>query len=195
LVFLLPVIAFADREVTVPQGKKIRDGVWRVDTLFGPSKDPTRIWLGTGFAGSYDLEFTGIQDRERPWRVSLDASYNYSPPIIDVAPGISVGVQDAMNATPEGRALYVATTFRFGNVGELNQDVPTELTLGFWSRKEGVAFFGASLPITDKVVLVAEHNSHRLAGAVELRPFAGLRLKSVFESDGTLLSVSLSRRF
>lgn len=179
----------------MPQGKKIRDGVWRIESLFGPSKDPTRVWLGTGFASSYDLELTGYQDRGRPWRGSLDASYNYSPPIVDIAPGISVGVQDAMNVTPEGRALYLATTFRFGNVGELNQDVPTELTIGFWSRKEGVAFFGASLPVSDKVVLVAEHNSLRLAGALELRPFSGLRLKSVFESGGTLFSVSLSRRF
>jgi hypothetical protein len=191
----VPAAALADREVTIPQGKKIRDGVWRAEALFGGPEEPVRAWLGTGFAESFELEWSGRKERGSRQQSSLDVSYNYAPPIIDLSPGLSLGIQDSFNVTPEGRALYVATTFRFGNLGELNQDVPTELTLGVWSRSSGLVFVGASLPFSEQVVMAAEHDSRRLAGVLEIRPLAGVRLKCVFETEGTLFGISLSRRF
>lgn len=195
VVFAAAVTAMADRDITVPKGKKIRDGFVRAEMFFTPGSREAQAWLGTGFLQSIDLELTGNRQRGGEWRGSMDFSYNYAPPIIDVSPGVSVGVQDALNVTEEGRAVYLAMTYRYGNEGDLNQDVPTELTLGLWSRKSGLFFLGMSLPFSNKVFLLGEHDSRRLAGGIEVRPFTGLALKSIFESGGTSFGVSLSRKF
>lgn len=187
--------AMADRDLYVPKGKKIRDGVFRSELFAMPGSRQSRAWLGTGFLQAYDLELCLDRKRGAEWRGTFDASYNFAPPIIDVSPGISIGVQDALNVTDEGRAAYLAMTYRYGNEGDLNQDVPTELTFGFWSRKTGLFFLGLSLPFSNKVFLLGEHNSERLAGGLELRPFTGLALKTIFETGGTSFGVSLSRKF
>lgn len=187
--------SLADREITIPKGNKIRDGFVRAELLGVPGDKTTRAWLGAGFLQAFDFEFTSIRTKTQDWTQSFDVSYNFAPPITDISPGLSVGVQDALNRTENGRAVYLAATFRYGNTGELNQDVPTELTLGFWSRQSGLFFIGASLPFSDKFLLIAEHDSSRLAGGLEFRPVPGLVLKSVFEADGTSFGVSLRHRF
>ena len=192
---LLSGLSFADREITVPKGKKIRDGVFRAEVLGVPGDRTTRAWFGAGFLQAYDFELTAVRTKREDWKSSFDFSYNFAPPITDISPGISFGVQDAVNVTDEGRALYLATTFRYGNTGDLNQDIPTELTLGLWSRKTGLFFMGVSLPFSEKVLLVAEHDSQRIAGGFELRPFHGMVVKTVFESDGTSFGLALHRRF
>ncbi len=195
VVSLGPALALADREITVPMGRKIRDGEVRLEALSLPREDRTTVWFGTGFGQAYEVEASLTQTARRQWRASLDLSYNFVPPLTDIAPGISVGVSDLMNRTPERRSFYLATTYRYGNFGTQNQDVPTEFTFGFWTRPAGAVFFGASFPFTDRVLLIAEHNSVRIAGGIELRPTRWATAKVVFEPGATLYSLALSRRF
>ena len=189
-----PLAASADRVVLVPTGKKLLRGQVRLEGLDRPG-DRGRLWLGTGLLQSFELE--GVLSEERPgtWAGTFDFAYNHAPPITDISPGISVGVMDALNRTAEGRALYLAITYRYGNFGDLNQDVPTELTFGLWTRAEGLAFFGVSLPFSKELRFLAEHDSNRLAGGLELRPADGVAAKVIFEREGTALGLSLSLRF
>lgn len=195
VVLCLAPTVWADREVTIPKGRKIRDGFVRFEYLALPGERDAKAWLGTGFMKALEIELASERSRGEDWRTSMDLSYNYAPPILDISPGVSVGVQDVLNRSSEGRAAYLAVTYRYGNDGQFNQDVPTELTLGLWTRKTGAGFMGVSLPFTDKVFLIGEHNSKRLAAGFELRPVPGINLKAVFETGGTHLGFSLSRRF
>ncbi|MBS1723975.1 MAG: hypothetical protein JSS66_13600 [Armatimonadetes bacterium] len=187
--------AFADHEITVPKGRKLLDGQFRAEILGVPGERTTRAWLGAGFLKAFDLELTSSRGQDTDWRSSFDFSYNYSPPIMDVAPGVSIGVQDALNVTEEGRAAFLAVTYRYGNEGALNQDIPTDLTLGIWSRKTGLAFFGVNLPFSETFRLIGEHNSKRLAGGFELRARPGIVFKTVFEAGGTQFGLSLNTKF
>jgi hypothetical protein len=190
----VPFVASADRVVLVPTGKKLLRGQIRLEALDRPG-DRGRVWLGTGLLQSFELE--GVLSEERPgtWAGTFDFAYNHAPPFTDISPGISVGVMDALNRTEEGRALYLAVTYRYGNVGDLNQDVPTELTVGLWTRPQGLAFFGVSLPFSQQLRFLAEHDSDRLAGGIELRPADGVGAKVVFEREGTAFGLILSLRF
>lgn len=192
---LVPAIVFADREITIPKGRRLTAGEWRAEILGVPGERTLNAWLGTGLLDSLDVELSLTRTASQDTVGSFDFSYNFAPPLIDVSPGLSFGVQDALNRTEDGRALYVATTYRYGNDGELNQDIPTEVSFGFWTRTSGLFFIGARLPFSEHVILVAEHNSRRLAGGVELRPLRGVVFKTVFESGATALGLSLNHKF
>ncbi|MBS1713523.1 MAG: hypothetical protein JST30_04225 [Armatimonadetes bacterium] len=185
----------ADRDITVPLGRKLLDGTVRLEYTGVPGERDARAWLGTGFLKAYELEFSLERTKTQDWSASFDLSYNYTPPIVDVAPGLSVGVQDVLNRSENGRAAYLAMTYRYGNEGALNQDVPTELTFGLWSRSSGLAFVNVSLPFSDRVFLLGEHDSRRAAAGIRIRPLPGLDLKTVFEADGTHFGLSLRQKF
>lgn len=187
--------AEAEREITIPKGKKIRDNRVRAEILGIPGENFTKTWLGVGFLQAYDFEWTTFQDGDRSTKSSFDVSYNFAPPIMDISPGISFGIQDSLNRSADGRVVYLASTFQYGNEGDNNQNIPTEFTVGFWSKKSGLFFAGASLPLSEKLLLIGEHNSTRLAAGVEIRPFTGAALRAIFERDGTAIGLSLSRRF
>ena len=67
--------------------------------------------------------------------------------------------------------------------------------MGLWTRKSGLFFFAVRLPFSDRFFLIGEHDSSRLAGGIEVHPFDGLVLKTVFESGGTSFGLGLNRRF
>lgn len=192
---LVASLAQAEREITIPKGKKIRDNRVRAEILGVPGEKFTKTWLGTGFLQAYDFEWTTFQDGQSKANSSFDFSYNFAPPIMDISPGISIGVQDSLNRSEDGRGVYVASTFQYGNEGDNNQNIPTEFTFGFWTKKTGLFFAGASLPLSEKLILLCEHNSKRLAAGIEIRPFTGATFKTVFEQSGTSFGLALSRRF
>ncbi len=185
----------ADREIQVPKGHKLRDGEVRFEYLGVPGEKASWVWLGTGLNTAFEAELSMVREDSDTGKGSFNVSYNLTPPIIDISPGISFGVTDGLNVTSGGRALYLATTFHYGNLGELNQDIPTELTLGFWTKRTGLGFFAVRFPLSEVLSLIAEHDSERLAAGVEVRPVRGLALKTVFETGRTSLGLTLSHRF
>ena len=195
LAFALPVLGSADRLVAIPTATKIHTHTVRAEILGFPSRDTTLGWLGFGVHPLVDAELSFEARNSNRAVGSLNLGYYYLLPITDFAPGIAVGVHDVLNRTEDGRAAYLAVTYRIGNDGELNQDVPTEVTLGVWSRDGGKLFIGASLPFASEFRVFAEHNSIRPAGGFEFRPVPEAVFRMVFEGAGTGYSVSFSRRF
>jgi hypothetical protein len=194
-VLLLSCAASADRLVLIPTGKKLLSETFQLEILTDHSRDITMGWVGLGLGQSFDVEVTGESFDDNRMVNSVDFSYNYTVPIVDFAPGISFGVQDAMNVTERGRNLYMAVTYRFGNYGELNQDIPTELTFGFWSRAQGVLFAGVRLPFSETFSVLAEHDSENLTAGIELSPHEGVAFKALFRQDQVMLSFRVQSRF
>jgi hypothetical protein len=122
-------------------------------------------------------------------------AYNYILPITDVSPGISVGLNDVLNRTRDGRSAYLAWTHRYGNIGELNQNVPTEFTMGVSSQQSGPFFVGLTVPLAEHLRLLAEHNGKRLTAGVELRPIPNVGVRFLFRPDENLAGLWVSAKF
>ena len=195
LVLLLAAAVSADRLIRIPTGKKLLSDSYRFEIMAEPSRDRTLGWLGAGLGPSFDLELTGESFNSNRIVSSFDFSYNYLVPITDFIPGLSFGVQDGLGVTERGRSLYLAVTFRLGNYGEHNQDVPTELTIGFWTRREGVAFGGVSLPMSEHLKLLAEHDASHLTAGFELSPVEGGSFRFLFRKNQVLIGLRISQRF
>jgi hypothetical protein len=191
---MVPCVAAADRLVDIPIGRKLLQGTVRVRaTAPLEAGRATQVLVGSGVLESYDVDVVLDRETRGRWRASLDVSFNFAPPITDIAPGVSVGVLDIANRA-EGRAAYLAFTQRFGNYGELNQNTPTEVTLGVWSRGNGLVFVGASLPLWDRLLVLAEATGQGVTAGFEARPARGLSLRFLTAPEGPRLQASLQLR-
>jgi hypothetical protein len=192
---LIATSALADRLILIPTGKKLLTESFQLEILTDRSRDITMGWFGTGLGQSFDFEVTGESFDDNRLVASVDFSYNYTVPVVDFIPGVSFGVQDAMNVTDRGRNVYLAVTHRFGNVGELNQDIPTELTYGFWTREGGLVFAGVSLPFSHTLQLLAEHDSDNLTAGVQIKPHEGVSFRALFRQNQVMVSLRVQSRF
>lgn len=188
-------LAFADRLITTPTATRVRDGVWRIEGLSLPSQDTRWAWLETGLGHSFDIGLQVGSWNGGKTRTTFDFSYNLTLPVSDIAPGISFGIKDGFNQTPEGRGLFLAGTWRIGNFDPANQDVPTEFTVGFWSRRTGLMFLSASFPFSKDLRLIMEHDSARLWAGAEWKPFREASLRALFRDGQPGFSFSLQKRF
>ncbi|HMS55274.1 MAG TPA: hypothetical protein PKA27_07705 [Fimbriimonadaceae bacterium] len=139
--------ASADRLISIPQGNKIRfrevrlEGNWELRDRGGE-----QFYLGAGVTRDFEVEWHGIRERGGAIVGTLNLTYNFINPITDFAPGISVGVLDALDRTQDRRRGYFATTYRYGLDGENNQNVPMEVSLGVTVGEAIRPFVGVSLP-------------------------------------------------
>ena len=188
--------ASADRLIMIPTGRKMLSKVAKFDFLVVPSRGRMQVWVGKGLSEIFELEFSVESFDSSRTVTSVNFAYNYVPPLLpDEAPGISFGVQDALNVTEDGRGIYIAATFLYGNYGVHNQDVPTELTIGLWNKAEGIAFGGALLPFSKHLLLVAEHDTKRITAGFEIRPVNYVRFRFLFRQDQVMLGLQVHARF
>lgn len=186
--------AQADRLITIPTGKKIPFGTIRTDAIVGMGRNTRFLgYLGIGAGQSFDAELSYQDFSPLPKVGSFDFAYNYVVPVVDITPGVSVGVQDALNRTALGRTVFLAITYRIGLMGDYNSDVPMELTIG--ARTRYGVFLGVMLPITTQFRLLTEHDGRRITAGLEVRPSPGLAARWLFRQNEGLFEVQLSTRF
>ncbi len=188
-------IASADRLIFTPMGKKTPFNAFKFDLLSIPSRDVAFGMLSFGLTTQLELELYGESFDSDRIHLAGSAAFNLIAPITDISPGISVGVQDFANNTQDGRNVYLATTYYFGNVGEHNQDVPTIFTLGFSSREQGFLFVNFALPFSKNFRVVGEHDTYRISAGLEVTPFDGAMLRFLFRQDEPMIGFSFARRF
>lgn len=188
-------VSLADRLITTPLGKKIPQNATKLEILSTPSKDTLFAWLGYGVTDAIELEIYGESFNSDRLTPGLNVSYNYLTPIIDLSPGISVGVLDVTDQSVARRTFYAAITYYFGNVSELNQNTPTILSVGGWSRDGGGFFFNFSVPFTDSLRLIGEHDGGTLTAGLEYNPFDEASLKYVFREGSPSVGLSFQKRF
>lgn len=189
--------AVADRIVFAPTGSKLLMRQARIEFMTGLTRkrEDNRFYLGYGLTKEIEAEF--MLDRIAPnARLgTMNLSYTYLGPIIDTSPGVSIGVQDAMDRTPEGRFMYVAFTYRMGLDGRYNSGVPMELTVGGGGGRRNGLFTGVVLPFTWQFRGFAEHDTRRITAGFEFRPVTGAALRLMWREGTPLASVRYTVRF
>lgn len=188
--------AGADRLFLVPTGKKYLKNSLLVETQWiSGDDDKVRAFAGFAIGETFDMEVMYERISPEPRELTFNFGYNFIPPITDIAPGISFGVLDGMNTTSIGRRFYTAITFRVGNFGDYNWDIPAEMTLGGTVGEANGLNFGLMLPFADSFRFLTEYDTGTLRAGLEVRPLDGLRLRWVFEQDRTYLGVGYALRF
>lgn len=186
----------ADREFLTPKGTKLLSSTFRIEEILN-LRSPRRSlsYLGAGIGPAIDCELLIEKFGNKIRPLTLDASYNVFPAVADISPGISLGFQDLANQTFEGRAIYLAATWRFNMEGDWNQNTPLEFTLGLGTGRYRGVFYNFRLPIADSVRLFAEDDTHAITAGIEIRPAKNLQLKWAMRQSGALLSLGYSVRF
>jgi hypothetical protein len=163
-------LAYADRVITIPTGKKVPYRTVKFDTFIELSGG--RSWdryIGVGVSPEIEIAYHGEKFSGSGERDTLDFSYNYVSPIINASPGISVGVLDVLNRTQDGRRLYIAATFRqaVDNVGMGN--LPLEATIGLSQGRRMLPLVGVSVPLSDALRMLVESDGMRISAGSEVR--------------------------
>lgn len=189
--------AMADRLISIPLGRKVPYKAVRIQHLFdGADRKEIRTSIGLGVTEAFDMEITYDDYRGYRDRLSFDLAYNLSEPLVGLAPGFSLGIRDALDETEEGRSFFLSGTFAEGGLGLYNQNAPVDATIGFLvDRKRTRPFVGVSVPFTDRFLLVAEHDSRRPIGGLELRPFAGASVRWLHQPEKSMWQIGFQQRF
>lgn len=190
LLACLAPAAHADRLIEIPLGKKLTQGLVRGEALFSlGDSNRNKLYLGAGLDPHFEIEaFTnrlGTDDF-----ASFNLQYNQVAPIPDLNPGLSIGVLDALDRSPERRRAFFAATFR--TMSEV--DVPLEVTVGVQTKFRQPFFAGAMLPFTNEIRVLAEHDGTRIAAGGEYRTRYGVAFRLIFQEKRTSWSVSLTRK-
>jgi hypothetical protein len=194
---LAAATSFADRVITVPMGRKIPFGVFKLDTFFELSHSRSfDRWLGVGISPEIELAYHGERIDGGPVRDTIDISYNYVTPLTNQSPGISAGIQDVANRTRDGRQLYLAVTWRTAadNIGMGN--VPFDVTLGIAQGDRTHPFVGVSMPFSESLRLLVESNGNRIASGVDLRLFnSAFAARLVIRDQDVMVGANLTLKF
>jgi hypothetical protein len=197
LAFALVAASRADRVITVPMGRKIPFGTFKIDTFLELSRARSfDRWIGVGVSPEIELAYHGERVNGGPVRDTLDVSYNYVTPLTNQSPGISAGIQDVANRTRDGRQVYVAVTWRTAadEIGMGN--VPLDVTLGIAQGDRTHPFVGASMPLSESLRLLVESNGNRIASGIDLRLFkSALAGRLVIRDRDVMVGANLTLKF
>ncbi|MBV6458702.1 MAG: hypothetical protein HONBIEJF_01838 [Fimbriimonadaceae bacterium] len=192
----VPVAASADRLITIPTGSKILFRNMKVESFFLPSESNRSLtYFGYGIDRSFDAEIVIDRLSQRKVRGTFNFSWNYVPAVVDVSPGITIGIRDGLDQTGEGRSVYLATSNRFFLDGDFNSDLYGELIMGFGIGGFRGAFTGLSLPVSSQFRLVAEYDSRRITAGLDYRPDKAIQLRLLVRDGSPFLGLTLTRRF
>lgn len=184
-----------DRIIDVPTANKLPFGTVR-EEVWGFPGDRRSLYTFTeaGIGPSFEAGFRTQRLGFARSVATFDVSYNYVVPLQSFAPGISVGLLDGANSTPDGRRVYLATTFDAGG-GASTLDAGVRTTLGLQVGRRASAFVGVDIPIASRVSLLAEHDGFRVNAGIEVRPAPSVRLRWMQLDRKPALSLSLSQKF
>jgi hypothetical protein len=191
-------MAHADRLITIPRGGKIPFGTLRGEFMFEPSRPGSSMsFLGVGLTTFIDAEVVSDQLKNDKNFTELNLNFNLNAPLAGLAPGVSVGILDAANQSPDGRRGYIAISFQdSSDAGPFSGGAAVETTIGgFFGGRNSHAFVGMSLPVNESFRFLVEHDGTRINAGAELRPWGGPYFRVVFREDHTLLSVGATTHF
>lgn len=192
---LLPAAAMGDRLIDLPIGRKIPFRAVRLEYRGERAfQGRNEIYVGYGIGTQFEIEARTLALGGQAERATFDLAYNLIGPISGLSPGISVGVLDVPGSTSDGTRAYAVATFREPAPLDTG-DSYSEVTIGFTFGRLTSPMFGASLPLTNRIRLMGEHNGYRLAAGAEYRPIPDVSLRFLVRGQQTFLSVGVTRRF
>lgn len=189
--------AHADRLLFIPRGGKIPFGTVRGELMFEPSTPGSSYYfLGVGLTTFIDAEVESNQLKDEKNYTQLNLDFNLNAPIPGLAPGISFGVLDASDQSPDGRRGYMAISFQDnGGAGILSGTAAVETTLGVAVGRTTKVFIGASLPVNERFRFMVEDDGTRVNTGAEFKTGFGPYFRVVFREDHALLSAGSTTHF
>ncbi len=165
--------------------------------MFQPSTPRSSYYfVGVGLTTFIDAEVESNQLRDEKNYTQINLDFNLNAPIPGFAPGISFGVLDATDQSPDRRRAYMAISFQDnGGGGLLSGNATVETTIGVTVGPETKVFVGASLPVNERFRLMIEDDGTRVNTGAEFRTGFGPYFRLVFREDQTLLSLGSTTRF
>lgn len=157
-------------------------------------KGTTEMYFGYGIDQMFSFELRTQRFRNRDLKNALDLNYQIIGPLPDLSPGVAIGFQDITNQTDDGRRFYVAFTQR-QTVTTLDGDRPFDLTLGFFLGRNSSPMLGFSLPMSEEVRLLVDHNGYRLSYGFEVRPAPEIGFRMYGRGDQSFISIFATKRF
>jgi hypothetical protein len=179
-ILVLSVVGRADEFLSIPTGGKVPFGDVRLDFASGFNAGFSQSYADFGIGKSFETTLR----LERPLDMSsvgtFDFAYNYIAPISGLIPGLSFGVQDGLDQTPEGRRFYAVLTSRQIYSTDTG-DSPGDVTLGVFVGRRSGPFVGLDIPLATYLRLVACHDGYVITAGIEFRTNKrfGLRLVAV----------------
>jgi hypothetical protein len=195
LLAALSSYATADRLINTPTGRKIPYGTVRLEVLSEFSRGRTQEYsAGIGVSPDFDLEIRSQYFEGQGVARTFDLGYTYISPVPGLTPGLSVGVQDALDETVDGIRTYFAFTYR-PVFSTLNGDVPADFTVGGYVGNFSAPFIGGTIPFSREFRFLYEHNGIRVAAGFEIRPRPDLGLRMIVRDNDVLGSIQFTHRF
>lgn len=165
--------------------------------MFEPSRPGSSYsFFGVGLTTFIDAEISSRQLSGEHDFTTVDLNFNVNAPLAGFAPGLSLGILDALDQSPDGIRAYAAVSIQDNSdSGPFSGNAAVETTIGVTVGRTSHAFVGVSLPFSDRFRLMAEHNGTKISTGAEYRFSQGPFLRLVFREDQTLLSVGATRKF
>jgi hypothetical protein len=179
---LLLVVAtcHADQFLSIPTGAKVPFGDVELDYASSFRSGFSQTYADFGIGKSFETTLRLARPLDMNSVGTFDFDYNYNAPISGILPGISFGVQDAVDQTPQGRRFYAALTSRQTYSTE-DGDSTGDVTIGVFAGRHTSPFVGLDIPLTTYMRLVACHDGLAITAGIEFRTSRqwGLRLVTV----------------
>lgn len=191
LVLLVAGNAFAERELYIPTAKKLSAGTIKYELRYDPRDRSSEQYLGFGATSFWEVE---LYDRDNQ-NATFDLTYNLISPLTDLSPGIAFGFQDLLDQTDSGRRPFAVATFRQGFYA-IGGEFPADFTLGLtYMNRRLTPLVGASIPFSEQVRLIAEHDGNGVAAGLEVHPIRPLGLTFIVRQNRGLLGFSYRAHF
>jgi hypothetical protein len=153
-------------------------------------------FVGIGLTTFIDAEVESNQLRDEKNFTQLNLDFNLNAPIPGLAPGISFGVLDATDQSPQGRREYMAISVQDnGGGGIMSGNAAVETTFGVSVGRTTHFFIGASLPVNDQFRFMVEDDGTEVNTGAEFKTGFGPYFRLVFREDHALLSVGSTTHF
>jgi hypothetical protein len=186
----------ADQLITVPNAHKIPEKSIRAEYLFAAGVDKDiRTFFGYGIDRSFEIDLTSRTFEHGGTKASFDLSYSITDPFVNYVPGLTVGIVDALNNTPEGRRFYVATSYDIGQSGQHSGNTPMEVTIGAFGGSYSGPFVAITIPFSSSFKGLVEHDSQVIAAGVEIKPTSWSSVRWVFREQQVLWALGISAHF
>lgn len=186
----------ADRLILAPTGKKIPLGVVRLDYLMdGADHSRDLTYVGLGLTTYFDAEIGFDRFHQTESRLVLNASFNLVDPVVNLTPGISFGVQDALRGSTRGRRFFGALTWRNGLDGQFNFDTPMEASFGVVFGDRNGFVVGVMLPFAWFFRGLVEYDVKELTAGLEVRPMRAIAIRWLHRQHRTFWSLTLTHRY
>jgi hypothetical protein len=196
LVFVFAAVAaYSDPLIDIPTARKLPYETFKLEFANQITDDQTQLlWLDAGIGKSLEATFSTERFGREPVKTSEDLMYSVISALPGVSPGIAFGVQDIANTSQDHRRFYGVVTIR-EPTETFDGEIPYDLTVGFYYRKNLYPFFGFALPLSHKVKVMIENNGDRPAGGIEYVSSHALSFRLLFRGANTLGDVMWTARF